>query len=345
MTTDAGAATAAEERRFSGHALLLAGDAVSESFPQVAFDASLWGYYEAATASAPLDLSDVEHDPMSGGPSAALVAAHDKDAIGFFGRAATFELARDVSRQALPATGEAIAETLRDRCRSEGDRLHAQVVGNSAVLSGFERVLLGSGATTSVDFSAEVDLTLDEEQLWRNVRRRYRPFINAGRRDLRLEIVNHDQPDHGRFEVYRNLHREVAGRETRPRESWDVMYELLKEGRGQLVLAYLDERPIAATYLMRFGRHASYASGAYVRDLGKYPVSHWPLYASILEAKRDGVERLTLGSVFLETDAHSTAKERSIGEFKRGFANEIVARRTYRLEASDSASEQGASGG
>ena len=345
MTPDAGASTAAEERRASGHELLLAGDATSESFPYVAVDASLWRYYEAATASAPLDLSAVEHDSVSGGPIAAMVAAHDQDAIGFFGRAATFELARDVSRSAVPATGVAIAETLRDRCRTEGDRLHAQVVGDSAVLSGFETVLLGSGASASVEFSAEVDLTLDEGQLWRNVRRRYRPFINAGRRDLRIEIVNQDEPDHGLFEVYRNLHREVAGRETRPRGSWDVMYELLEEGRGQLVLAYMDERPIAATYLMLFGRHAIYASGAYVRDLGKYPVSHWPLYASILEAKRAGVERLALGSVFLETDAHSTAKERSIGEFKRGFATEIVARRTYRLEASDSVLEQGASGG
>jgi hypothetical protein len=345
MTPNAGALTAEQEQRASGHELLLSGDATSGSFPYVAVDASLWRYYEAATASTPVDLSDVEHDPISGVPCAALVAAHSRDTIGFFGRAATFELARDLPKRAVPATGEAIAETLRDRCRADGDRLHALVVGDSAVLSGFETVLLGAGAATSVEFSAEVDLTLDGEQLWRNVRRRYRPFINAGRRDLRIEIVNQDEPDHERFEVYRTLHREVAGRETRPRGSWDVMYELLEEGRGQLVLAYMEERPIAATYFMRFGRHAIYASGAYARDLGKYPVSHWPLYASILEAKRVGVERLILGSVFLEADANSTAKERSIGEFKRGFATEIVARRAYRLEASDPASDQGASGG
>lgn len=319
----------------SGRERILAGDVTAASFPYSAVDASLWEYYEAATASAPRDLSVVEHDPLSGSPATALVAAEHDGAIGFFGRAATFEVARDVAVYDAAAIGTVMAETLRDRCRSESGDLHAQVIGAGAALTGFETVLLGAGAVPSTAYSAEVDLTRDEEQLWRHVRRRFRPFINTGRRDLRTETVDAEAPDHERFGIYRALHREVAGRETRPKESWDVMFELLQKGRGLLVLAHLDERPVAATYVMRFGSVAVYASGAYARDLGKYPVSHWPLYASMLEAKRVGVERFVIGPVFLDTDPNATPKERTIGEFKRGFATEIVTRREYRLQGSE----------
>lgn len=162
------------------------------------------------------------------------------------------------------------------------------------------------------------------------MRKSFRSLINAGRRDLRIEFVGKGDPDRDRFEIYRSLHREVSGRVTRPAQSWEVMYELLKAGRAQLVLAHLEERPVAATYFMRFGRLAVYASGAYARDLGKFPVSHWPLYALMLEAKRTGIERLILGPVFLESNPVSSPKEKSIAAFKLGFATRVLAQRTYR---------------
>lgn len=107
------------------------------------------------------------------------------------------------------------------------------------------------------------------------------------------------------------------------------MYRLISQGRAQLVVADLAGRPVAATYFMRLGRLALYASGAYVRDLGKFPVSHWPLYASMLHARGAGVERLVLGTAFYGTDVESSSKERSIAAFKRGFATTIAARRSY----------------
>jgi lipid II:glycine glycyltransferase (peptidoglycan interpeptide bridge formation enzyme) len=111
------------------------------------------------------------------------------------------------------------------------------------------------------------------------------------------------------------------------------MYDLLATGRAQLALARIGDRPVAATYLMRFGRLALYASGAYVRDLGKFPVSHWPLYASMLAAKQSGIDRLVLGTVFHATSSGSLPKERSIAAFKLGFATRVVARRSYDIES------------
>ena len=321
------------ERSASGHGLLLADATTASAFPYVTLDASLWRYYVAATATDPVDVSTIERDPRTGLPTAALLAAEGPEDAAFFGRAATFELATDLPARSIPRVGRETAEALRDRARAAGRTIGVRVVVDSANLSGFERVLLSSGASVSLEFSAEADLSLTEEQLWTSLRKSFRPLINKGRRDLRIEVVDESTPDRCRFDVYRDLHREVAGRVTRPSESWDVMFEMVAQGRAQLLLAHLEGRPVAATYFVRFGRLALYASGAYVRDLGKFPVSHWPLYASMLEARRSGVERLVLGTVLQEAGLGPSAKEQSIAVFKRGFATTVVARRTYGIES------------
>ena len=322
----------ARKEPLEGRHLYLSEAEIAAAFPYAALDASLWRYYVAATSTEPADVSAIERDRRTGDPVAGLVAAEGSDDVAFFGRAATFEFASELAPRDIPAVGRRLAEELRDRARQTGRALMARAGNDTPVLTGFERVLLATGASASLEFSAEADLRLTEDQLWGNFRQSLRSRINTGRRELTIELVDETAPDRERFEVYRSLHREVAGRVTRPAASWDVMHELLTEGRAQLILAHLGERTVAATYFMRFGRLALYASGAYVRDLEKFPVSHWPLYASMLAAKHSGVERLVIGPVFLENDPHATPKERSIGAFKVGFATEVRTFRTYVLQ-------------
>lgn len=313
----------------SGLERILADADAAATFPYAALDASMWEYYVAATATDPLDVSAMERDSRTEVATATLVAAEGPDGVGYFGRAATFEIAPGVMPDATPDIGRRTAETLRDRVQVAGRDLSVRVVSQQPILSGFERVMLDSGASVALEFAAEANLVLPEEQLWRSLRKSYRSLINSGKRELTIQLVDGAAPDRERFEVYRELHREVAGRVTRPAESWDVMYGMVVDGRAQLVLAYLEDRPVAATYLMMFGPIALYASGAYARDLGKFPVSHWPLYASMLEARRRGVTRLVLGAVFPHVGPASSAKERSIASFKLGFATSVSAWRTY----------------
>ena len=332
MTTDTdGIRFASKVHSQTGREIILGNQDIAEVFPHAALDASFWRYYVAATATNPRDVSTIERDQQTGELMAALVASHNSEGVGYFGRAATFEIAAGVPSDAIPSVGRATAETLCSTVEVVERGLSARVIADSAVLSGFERVLLGSGASSSLEFSGEVNLTLSEEKLWRSLRKSYRSLVNMGRREVTIELVHQAAHARERFDLYRALHLEVAGRVTRPALSWDVMYEMVAAGQAQLLLAHLEGRPIAATYLMRFGTLALYASGAYVRDLGKFPVSHWPLFASMLEAKRSGIERLIMGSVFLDSDGNATPKEQSIASFKLGFSTEVRVRRYYRL--------------
>lgn len=331
MTTHADEVTSSRVRSRVGHGSALDAEGIAEVFPYAALDASLWRYYVAATATNPRDVSTIERDQQTDEPTAALVASHNSEGVGYFGRAATFEIAADAPSSAIANVGRATAETLCSTVEVAEGGLSARVVATSSVLSGFERVLLGAGASSSLEFAGEVDLTLSEEKLWQSLRKSYRSLVNKGRREVTIELVGRATHSRERFELYRALHLEVAGRVTRPALSWDVMYEMVAAGRAQLLLGHLEGRLIAATYFMRFGNLALYASGAYVRDLGKFPVSHWPLFASILEAKRSGIERLIVGSVFLDSDGGATPKEQSIASFKLGFSTEVRVLRHYRL--------------
>lgn len=144
----------------SGRGVLL-GDAEGvESFPHASLEASLWRYYAAVTSTNPVDVSTIEHDPSTGTPTAALVASHGPDGVAYFGAAATFEIAGDLTPRGSHRVGREIAEALVGRIRNADRGLAVRIVGHGTEITGFERVLLASGASATLNFWAETNLSL-----------------------------------------------------------------------------------------------------------------------------------------------------------------------------------------
>ena len=301
------------------------------AFPRLAYYASMWPYYEAATDTTPEDSSLVETDEQ-GSPAFGFLAGNAGFGASFFGSPAIAEFTEsghDIRRDRL---GRAVAEeVIRLHSETKPSPLTVRVLSDSSRLTGFDLALLSAGARTQPQFSAEVDLTLREEEIWSSLRRSYRSLVNRGREALKVEVADVNRPEKSVFDTYRLLHSEVAGRQTRPARSWDEMWQRVAQNQALLLVARLDGRPVAATFVTKFGGLAVYASGAYVRDLGKFPVSHWPLYASILAAKGAGCSRFLLGSAYFDQAVSVSEKLRSIASFKRGFATEIVMHREYVL--------------
>lgn len=301
------------------------------AFPRLAYYRSMWAYYEAATQTTPEDLSLLETDD-DGLPTFGFLAGKADSAVSFFRTPAIAELADSGHGIRRDRLGRAVAEEVIGlHSETDSSPLAVCVLSDSSRLTGFDLALLSAGARTQSQFSAEVDLTWPEEAIWSSIRPRYRSLINRGRRILEMEEANVDRPDRAVFDTYRLLHREVAGEQTRPDRSWDEMWQRIAQDQAQLLVARLDGRPVAATFVTTFGDLAVYASGAYVRDLGNFPVSHWPMYASILAAKRSGRSRFLLGAAYFDQAVEASEKLRSIANFKRGFATEVVLHRQYVL--------------
>lgn len=167
---------------------------------------------------------------------------------------------------------------------------------------------------------------------WRAaLRKSSRSLINWGRRNLTIGYVNGETGDRGLFERYREFHAAIAGRITRPKASWDVMFDWIAAGHGELIAASLDGQLVAGSLFIDGTRTSIYASGVYDRSKFNKPLAHYPVWLGIERTQARGVATLELGEV-PPRDAVSE-KEYQIGYFKRGFATHIDTSNVWRWSA------------
>jgi hypothetical protein len=167
------------------------------------------------------------------------------------------------------------------------------------------------------------DVSQGEPAMRQGLRKSFRSFLNWGRRNLELRCVNRANADRALFQQYRDFHLAVAGRATRPEESWERMFEWVVCGKGELTLGFLATGDLVAGNLMLDGsRFSNYASGVYDRRHFDKPLAHWPLWYSMLSARQRGLEAVDLGDLPLSRAL--APKEYNIGYFKRGFATNVT---------------------
>lgn len=199
-----------------------------------------------------------------------------------------------------------------------------------STVSPLGRSLHAAGAVPQMKLYAGVDLGAPEEAIAANLRKSYRSLINWGKRNIILIYVNADNPDSALFAEYQHFHHHVAGRITRSQESWDIMFDAIANGGGELSLGRDDGGNLVSATLVIDGETVSqYASAVYDRDRFDKPIGHWPVFDAILRAKSRGQRFFDLG----EVPATGTAsdKEVSIGVFKRGFTDRLDCRLVWNL--------------
>jgi hypothetical protein len=189
---------------------------------------------------------------------------------------------------------------------------------------------LAAGGRMQVRLHAIVDLSHSEQEIRADVRKSAKPQLNWGRRSLQLHHCNAANPDRGAFDRYRSLHAEVAGRVTRSEESWEVMFDAVREGTGELTLAYLEDEFVGGLLVIDGDRSCYYASGTYIRERFDLPLAHWPLMDAILRARQRGLALFDVGLV--PFTGEGTDKELAIGHFKKAFTSRIDARAEWCLD-------------
>jgi hypothetical protein len=190
---------------------------------------------------------------------------------------------------------------------------------SGGLLSAIGKQCLNRGAAATMHLVGSCDLRSDEATLRKGLRKSYRSLINWGERNLRTEFVGLQNADYSLFRQYQALHQAVAGRATRPQKSWDIMFDWIASGGGELTLGYLKSGELVAGTLVIDGTDvASYASGAYDRNRFDTPISHWPLWLAIRRSAERGRSVFDLGELPI---AATDNKEADIAFFKRGFTN------------------------
>jgi hypothetical protein len=186
-------------------------------------------------------------------------------------------------------------------------------------LSAVGKQCVNRGAVPTVHISGTCDLGGGEPGLRRGLRKSYRSLINWGERNLKMEFAGRENADYSLFRQYQDFHKAVAGRSTRSQKSWDIMFEWIAGGGGELVMGYLKSGELVAGTLVVDGSEvATYASGVYDRNRFDMPISHWPVWLAIRRSAERGRRTFDLGDLPL---SGVDRKEADIGFFKRGFTD------------------------
>jgi len=178
------------------------------------------------------------------------------------------------------------------------------------------------GTNLRYNIDSVVDLNLTEEELKLGVRKSYKSLINWGQKNLSMEIVDAVHGTKEQFDDFRNLHIQVAGRETRSKDSWECQYDSIKKNKGHLVLAKLNNELVSGVLNLYGHEEVYYGVGVNRRDLmeQKIAIGHYPIWYSILEAKKRNLKTYNLGCIGPTFHAD---KERDIASFKKGFSPDL----------------------
>ena len=171
-----------------------------------------------------------------------------------------------------------------------------------------------------------VDLRISKEELWQNIRKSYKSLINAAlksRDGLELCIYNSENITYDIFEHYRMLHEKCSGRVTRPKATFDIQYDLVKNDQAILVFLKKNNLIVGASYFSHYGKTAIYFSGADDPDFSELAIHHPILWTAMQYYKDLGIEFMSFSSPagFNEIDGFMdlyTKKQVNIANFKRG---------------------------
>ncbi len=231
--------------------------------------------------------------------------------------------------------GLLMIKTLIDRLQASSASAlqvaHAPFHGPGAgLLNSWQMHLAAAGASYIPGHRAVINLTQPTGEIWKDVRKSYRPLINAGRRTMQISVMDKNSLDPAVFSQFQAFHQRMAGRVTRSQASWDRKFELLRHGLAEMIITRHDDTMIGCTYVFFDDITSQYATGVYERALFEKPISHCPLYIAIERAKDRGNLWFNLGDVLLPLQADP--KERNIAQFKKGFSSRIEISGYWRLE-------------
>jgi len=161
-----------------------------------------------------------------------------------------------------------------------------------------------------------VDLTEPLSDIKLKFRKSYRPLVTKGEKIWKSAVVMDDKSV---FEEFRSLHREVAGRETRPDSTWKRQYEMLIEGTAFMItIRNESDQLVGAGFFMVNESNCTYAVAAYKRDLFLQPLGHVVQYKAIEHMINLDLKWYELGEV-ADSRSGKSEKELSISQFKSGF--------------------------
>lgn len=178
-------------------------------------------------------------------------------------------------------------------------------------------------------FESRLTFTMDisfanfsEKSFHASLRKRYKSFINWGKKELKIDFINQDNLDRGQFNQFQKFHHKTSGRITRSQETWNIQYNMIQKGFSELTLATYNNQLVAGAIFSDYGNTSIYSTGVYERSLFDFGLSHFILYEGIIRSfNRCLTSKFSLG--YFDTDIRDP-KWYNIQFFKKGFCEKLA---------------------
>jgi len=188
------------------------------------------------------------------------------------------------------------------------------------LLSHIGEACLSRGAKADVTLIGMVDIDAGPAVWKKSLRKSFQQLINWGRKNFSISYVNAGNFSQEAFDRFRHFHAHVAGRITRPIESWNAMAESVKNGRGEIVMAEMSGKLTAAALFVDGTVTSLYMTAIYDRD-SEDPLAHYIIWHGMERAHLRGMKDMELGPI--HQLGMTDTKKFNIGFFKRGFVTRM----------------------
>jgi len=207
----------------------------------------------------------------------------------------------------------------------------SEVSTGGAIGQWYEIALEKGGMLDRVNYEMYVDLSMSIQEIRKCIRKSYRPLISSGLKKWKVLVM--DQYCENTWKNFRLLHKTVAGRVTRPIETWNVQHEAIKSGNAFLVhISDKEGKMVGGGYFNMSSCEGNYSVGSYNKELSDQPLGHMIQYQAILTMKEKGRKQYYIGSRFyIPVLPFVTEKQVNISRFKAGFSTFLLPRVTLKL--------------
>ena len=171
-----------------------------------------------------------------------------------------------------------------------------------------------------------IDVTKNSAILLKEMRKGHRSDIKKGEKKLESFVISNENISYDLFEAYRQLHNKAAGGQTRPAETFEMMYEWIKNGFGTLFGAKLDGRPVSFAYVNTYKDCAYYSSACNDPEIQNLPLAHFVQWHILKWLHDHNFHHYEIGWQFYSPTVlfPVSIKEIAISSFKRGFGGITV---------------------
>ena len=179
----------------------------------------------------------------------------------------------------------------------------------------------------ALDISSQhhiMDLTLNKEKFWQQIRHSSKSIINKGLKTYEFNVYDKENFSKEIGNRHAELHHKTAGRITRPLATFDKMYSWVEKDCG-LMFEQLFNNQVVQMIFIALGKGVAVgASAADDPDFNvEVPLTHAMNYFIFQETKRRGLIYYDVGETAFRSNLHKiyTEEELNINYFKRGFGS------------------------